>query len=525
MPSITIREADNTIYGLSTVSSDNIVFIPGSATTGPSDRAILLGSVNELINVFGPSSPEGSDSVVGSAWDYAYGILYSGLPVLFKRITDLTSGTSKTALTETAEVDIMDGYTNNNTPLENAVKVATIKAKYSGTFGNKLTVSIEVLPTSYYLKVYKSGSLLENIKLLTISGTEDAETIRTKLIESIESLDCETIDIELMENAKASFALTSVEHLALSGGKDADESEVIKQVPLEFAELSDKYVTDVKFLTGGGYYDADKADTLITNAMIDLAESRTDCVAFPDVPIGLPREDVTSYFTRSSSYAAVYAPWIYMQLPDRTYKWMPPSYVFLYTLGKSLSAGGSLWNPPAGVTRATVAEAVKSEYEIGSSILEKWQETNPQSINPIMSLRQYGYVIYGQRTLYSNVDGNKLNISSLQELGVRIVINEIKRTAFNIALALTFEQNNVRTWNEFRGRLDPILSQMKTDRGIVDYQIIMDDTVTSTKDVDTNKIRGIIKVSVSRAAEDFDISFDLMPSAVLFSDEGSEFTI
>lgn len=516
MPSIYIKETDNTIYGLSTVTSDNIVFIPGSATTGPSDNPVLLGSVEEFISTFGPSAPEASNRIVGSSWDYAYGILYAGMPVLYKRITEKTEGTQITELTKKASADVTN---------DSDTKMMTITAMYGGTYGNQLNYSIEISSTAYYLKVYKSATLAESVKLITVSTDDTEETIRTKLLDAIPNKEFTNITIEINEDAKDSFELSAVEHVYLTGGEDADENEILAQIPNEYSVLQDKYVYDVKFLTSGGYYDADKASVPIADAMLDLAETRLDCVALPDLPIGLPKDEVTDFYTRSSSYGAIYAPWIYMRLPDRSEKWMPPSYVFMYTLAKSITSGNNLWYPPAGVSRASVPEAIKAEYEIGGTLLERWQETNPQSINPIMQLRSYGYVIYGQRTLYSKVNDSTSYRSALQELGVRLVVNEIKRQAFNISLALTFDQNNVRTWNEFRGRLDPILSQMKADRGIIDYQIIMDDTVISNTDIDQNKIRGVIRVSVSRAVEDFDITFDLEPSAVTFSDDGDQFII
>lgn len=522
MPSIYIRETDNTIYGLSTVTTDNIVYVPGSATTGPSDNPVLLGSVEEFINTFGPSAPESSDRTVGSSWDYAYGLLYAGMPVLYKRITQEVDGTQVTELTKKATVNVPDSYAESG---GSATDVATITAVYGGSYGNQLNYSVEISSTAYYLKIYRSAKLLENVKLITVTEDDTDDTIKEKLLASIPNLTFKNITFEIIDATKDKFKLSAVEHVYLAGGEDADEAKVLEQLPKEYEVLEDKYVYDVKFLTSGGYYDADKANTPIADAMIDLAEKRTDCVAIPDIPIGLPREEVTTFYTRSTSYAAIYAPWIYMRLPDRSEKWMPPSFVFMYTLAKSISSGNNLWVPPAGVTRASVPEAIRAEYEIGGTILEKWQETNPQSINPIMQLRQYGYVIYGQRTLYSEIDGSTNYRSALQELGVRIVVNEIKRQAFNISLALTFDQNTIRTWNEFRGRLDPILAQMKADRGIIDYQIIMDETVISTEDIDQNRIRGVIRVSVTRAAEDFDITFDLEPSAVTFSDDGDQFII
>ena len=41
MPSITIREEDNTLYGINTLTNDNIVYVPGNTITGPSENPVL----------------------------------------------------------------------------------------------------------------------------------------------------------------------------------------------------------------------------------------------------------------------------------------------------------------------------------------------------------------------------------------------------------------------------------------------------------------------------------------------------
>jgi len=519
MPSINIQETDNTVYGLSTVTNDNIVFIPGSAITGPSDEPVLIGSGAEFISKFGPYAPERGDSTVGSTWDYAYNLLLYGLPVLFKRITTKTDvGGTVTSLVTKATADLKDLYT------EVGVVVGKVTELYGGSYGNSLNVTVERLTTSIYFRVYRDAKLIESVRVINITVGETEANIRAKLLLAIPMLSLTTVKIEITDPIK--FALAPIVSLKLAGGTDADDEEVLAQIPASFEGLLDKYVYDIKFVTSGGYTDSTSTDTPISDAMILLAETRGDSTSILDMPLGTPPEDVTSFWTAlNTSYGTAFGPWFFTKLKDRTEKWMPPSFIFLRALAKSLSAGNKIWNPPAGVKRASITEAIKPEYEIGGSILDSWQETNPQCVNPIMKLRQYGYVIFGQRTLYATIDGATDKRSGLQELGVRITANEIKRLIFNISLGLSFDQNTLRTWNEFRGLLDPQLAQMKADRGITDYQIIMDETVITDQDVNENKVRGNVRVSITRASEDFDINFDLDPQSTIFTETVSEFII
>jgi hypothetical protein len=175
----------------------------------------------------------------------------------------------------------------------------------------------------------------------------------------------------------------------------------------------------------------------------------------------------------------------------------------------------SVWYPPAGVSRGSIPSLMKTEYDVGSTVLDKWQNSGPCYVNPIMTLRNYGYVIFGQNTLLLS-DSTDTTQSALQSLNVRIAANQIKKWIFAICLGLSFDQNIPRLWNEFRGQLDAKLSSMKTDNGLYDYQIIMDGTSMTTDDVYNSKVKGIVRVSIVRAAKDFDVGFTLSNTGVTF---------
>lgn len=514
MPNINITETDKTIFNLATATSDNVVYVPGSAITGPYDAPVLLSSLDSFKSTFGDIGVEGSPT-----WDYVSGLLIAGLPVLFRRI----AGTDMD--TDSPNIEVVSASTVIKATVSDTEKdMLKVTEKWGGTYGNTMYVTIENLSGAVNFKVYKDAKLIESVRLIAKTDSDNEASIREKLIKAINETEFNTVKLEILD--EETFALQSVTKQQLSGGKDMPEADVLKEISKTYPFIKDKYVYDVKFLTSGGYTDTEASQTTIANAMINLAELRKDCVAIVDVPIGTPKESVTSFFANiDTSYAAAYAPWCYIKLPDKREKWMSPSYIFLYTLGRSIASGNPLWVTPAGVQRASVPQVIKPEYEIGGDIMEDWQNNNPQSINPIMKIRSYGYVIYGQRTLYSMENKADMQTSALQELTVRIVANEIKRQIFLIALQLTFNSNNIRTWNEFRGLLDPILKQMKADRGISDYQIIMDETTVTDSDISTNTIRGIVKVSVSRAAENFEIDFQLEPQSVQFADEDQELNI
>lgn len=407
-----------------------------------------------------------------------------------------------------------------------------VEEKTGGTWGNNLSVTFERVGNSEYasVKLTSNNKELERVRILTLEGyTEDQ--IKTKELEFLKTHEFENIivtgldeyDINDEESMKT-FQLP-MNTYQLSGGVDIDDEDVIKEIPNSYKFIYDKYIYDVKFVTGGGYADEHMESPDIASGAVNLATTRKDCFAVIDFPKGTVKTEVTKWFTQDefdTSFAAAFAPWCYIKLPSGNYDWMAPSYMFLYTLGLSVKAGNPVYTAPAGVLKASMPQVIKPEYEIGGDLLDYWQGSNPQSINPLMKLRNYGYVIYGQRTLYNIQNKDQKTASALQQINVRLAINEIRRILFDAAIRLTFQANNQKTWNEFKSIVNPKLDAMVSNGGITDYLVQMDETTTTEEDIQNNTIRARVKVSITKAVENFEIDFYVEPQSITFSDDENE---
>lgn len=329
------------------------------------------------------------------------------------------------------------------------------------------------------------------------------------------------------------YAQTGSVITQLKGGSIPSEEHVLHEVSKCYVPLEDKYRFDITYVSNGGYVDkitypkaivnvlANDSDVrLIEDAMLDLATSRKDCVALLDVPYDLPLEDVPYYFEHmSTSYAAAYDPWAYMLLSTGMTKWMPPSFVHLYTHAKSIQAGNKLYLPPAGVRRAQVPEIFKTNHDLTSKYISAWQDNStPQYVNPIIWISGYDFTIYGQKTLYNRVNGSDDYQSALQDLNVRLVANEIKKLIFKTCIDLTFELNNMMTWNEFKSKIEPTLSVMLGEGVLTKYDILMGTETMTVADLNSGHVVGTVRVSVARAATDWDINFELTPNGVSFTE-------
>ena len=558
MPRVTINEIDRSQYSVINNESDNIVYVPGSAITGPDDKPYLCRNYNEFVALFGKASPTATtDGSEISAWEYAASLLLGGFPVLFRRITKFGATGSETLLSTTASYTFTD---DGGTPAD----VFTVSAKYPGTFGNYASIKLLKKYVVTSGEVSTAGdfviTLTQKIPVGTTSGintdtdfsvtktltfavgTTEAE-INTAVKDLLESdLFPDYLSITLAD--EDTFAVydswftqetgTSTGDISLVGGTDAAENgsaggtmDITYALETEgtkiFGEIKDKDLYDVKFLTLGGKY-KQTTETIYTN-LVALAEERRDCLAILDIPSSITPDTVgvsiPSYFSDiniTSSYATAYEPWMYFNLPINTVdtRLVAPSFIFLYELAKSIKNGNPIWLPPAGVNRGLVPEATGAYFEIGSLLADEWA-AKPQFINPIRKIRNYGYSIFGQKTLYVvNADLNQR--SAFQDLSVRITANEIKRKIRDISISLTFEENNLKTWNEFRAQLDPYLTQIAADGALDNYKILMDSTTTTEDDINNNTVRGTVIVQLARAAENFNIDFIVTNSSAEFDE-------
>lgn len=400
--------------------------------------------------------------------------------------------------------------------------ILTFEEIFGGSYGNDLKVSLVREYETIYMRLYYKTTIIETFKIASVTDNMSEEDINKAVVQGLIAVESTKVKISIPNENK--FVFKDINNLSLSGGADADESLILAEIAEAdyqnsiYRNLEDKYIHNIKFITSGGYIDT---NLVVAKNLTQLAEDRKDCVAIVDIPMGIEKGVANRYFnTINSSYAAAFAPWCYVELATKSKKWMPPSFVFLTRLARSVVDNGNpLWYPVAGVKRASLSNVLKTEYEIGGTMLDEWQELNQQALNPIMKLRSYGYVIYGQRTLYATDDSNYPSPSALRQLGVRITANEVKRAIFDIAIGLKFEKNDLYTWNEFTTLLKPLLTSMKSDRGITDYQLLMNANTTTEEDIQEYRIRGIVRISVLNSAENFEIDFSLEPSSVTFSDE------
>ena len=120
-------------------------------------------------------------------------------------------------------------------------------------------------------------------------------------------------------------------------------------------------------------------------------------------------------------------------------------------------------------------------------------------------------MIFGQKTLQQTR-------SALDRINVRRLMIFLKREISFIASRLLFEQNTRDTWKSFLSQATPILEEVKTQFGITDFRLTLDESTTTPDLIDRNVIYAKLLVKPTRTVEFFAIDFVVTNSGASFED-------
>ena len=529
MARINIYEQDNTVVNTAT-GTENIVYVPGYAKMGPTNKPTLCNSLAAFTELFGDAPynfPADSmsadeyayngDSLLEKSWLYATELLRAGIPVLYERLYNVSSTED-----ETVKAYGNIGFYDAESALVSDANIQ-FTAKNEGTYGEDIQITIERSAVSGSDNIYvQLGEIVETYEGVTYTDSEAESYIANRM--STSALVDVTVNItsaESIEGATFSQATTQTPYVfLLSGGLDMTYSAIITLLKTDgssnpYTKFEDKLTYDVKFLTSGGYPNVISAsDYTIAQKMLRVAAERGEAVAFMDVAKGTSASSYLSIVQTAfgttdkvmgaeiNTFGTCVGPQCLLSFTSISQNvWMPGSFVWLKAFATSVvSSQNPVWYPVAGVERGQVANFIEAEFDVGSTILANWQDGR-QCINPIMNVRGYGYCIFGNRTLIRNSDAE--NPSALAFLNVRVLVNELKKITRSACLRLTFENNDSLLWNKFKNLVSPTLDRMRTNRGIEDYKM---ERLESTQ---LGVVNGLITIVPIESAENFEITFSL----------------
>lgn len=256
-----------------------------------------------------------------------------------------------------------------------------------------------------------------------------------------------------------------------------------------------------------------KDNTLLTEEAIDMIEDSEDgrggdALYVMDAPANLTAEEIAYEFENTeinSSYACTYAPWVmYYDSSNRRYINLPVTKDVVRNMAAT-DNNSYPWFAPAGIERGNV-NCIKAEYK---TTLAEEDSLYENRVNPVKSFAQDGVKIWGNKTAY-NIE------SPLNRINVRRLMIRVKKLVTNAAKNLIFTQYDDTLDKQFRGLIDPILAEVKSNRGISDYRII---TEVTPETKDQHILPAKILIKPTPALEYISISFVVYPESVSFENE------
>ena len=257
-------------------------------------------------------------------------------------------------------------------------------------------------------------------------------------------------------------------------------------------------------------------NTLLTEEIIDIIEDKEDgrggdalyvmAAPGPESNVITAQDAVNAFDVAdiNSSYACTYFPWImYYDSSNKRYINLPVTKDVIKNMAATDNKSFP-WFAPAGTERGKV-NCVKAVYK--TTLADEDMLYNA-TINPVKSFAQDGVIIWGNKTTYPvETPNNRIN--------VRRMMIRVKKLITEAAKHLIFEQYDAALEKQFRGIVEPILADVKANRGIIDYRVITECTPETR---DQHILPAKILIKPTQALEYVSISFTVYPESVQFEE-------
>lgn len=280
-------------------------------------------------------------------------------------------------------------------------------------------------------------------------------------------------------------------------------------------EIPEKYVINLFATPGIDYVN----DTMLVDEIIDMvSEKRGDTlyvVTTPDKPFGATDARDEMYTSKEAAenledtgidtyYGTTYYPWVkFFDKDNSIYINLPATKDALRNMA-NVDNKKYPWYAPAGIERGDV-ECKKMHF---FAKLEDEDNVYDGRINPLKTFSEDGVKIWGNKTMYTgDTPMNRVNVVRLM-----LYMRKLVKTA---ATKLVFDPNDTTLKDQLEGLINPILAQIKQDRGITDYKV---KTSQTPEQMDAHELSGKIWVKPTPTAEYIELEFMVTPQGVTFTD-------
>ncbi len=255
----------------------------------------------------------------------------------------------------------------------------------------------------------------------------------------------------------------------------------------------------------------DRADSiyLLTSpdgAVNDSTSSDLDGLGFSTID-KLSATDIVDVLDDSdidSNYTATYWPWIQMKDTENSVNlFLPPT----LEVAKDIALTDNIafpWYATAGYTRGRT-NAIQPRIKLTEDQRDTLYEGR---INPMAFFSDEGTLIWGNKNL-------QVADSALDRLNIRRLLLQTRKLISAVAVRLLFEQNDQIVRNQFLNLVNPILDNIRRERGLTDFRVQLS---SDPEEIDRNEMRGKIFLKPIPTLEFIILEFNVTPTGASFDD-------
>jgi len=257
---------------------------------------------------------------------------------------------------------------------------------------------------------------------------------------------------------------------------------------------------------------------LVEEAISMIEEERADSiyvVTTPDKPSGAedfsdniytPEEAVYNLEDTEidSNYTCTYYPWVkYLDQDNKQYVFLPPTKDVVRNMAMTDNTKYP-WFAPAGIDRGAV-ECVRARYITKLADEDVLYEGR---INPIKTFAAEGPRVWGQKNL-------QVGDGMLTRIAVRRLLLRIRKLVSIACIGLIFDQYDSTVKQSFISAVSPILDNIRSNRGISDYRIEVDDSIEARQN---RELLANLYFKPYNALEYISVTLTLTPEGISFDD-------
>lgn len=510
-PGVAWEELDFTTYAIQLATT--IFGVVGQASKGKLNEPITITSTTDMVKKLGVPSEDFADFGLYALDQY----FKKGRQALFVRVTDGTETTSESVAVQDSGL-VEDLF--------------TVKAVSPGTWGDNVAFTIVEVDSTlleFDFVVYEldsTGSYVEVERYEAMSLDPDsARNFEAGLNEGTDAIPVsQYVEIEMdagfVWNSQVPETLSTA--VALTGGGNggdpttADYAGTAANKKGVYAmQDSDSYDVNMIAVPGQSH------NALVAEAIRNVCEDiRRDCIGIIDPPYAMNTPDTVKTWRQDtvagmgsldSSYTCLYWPWVKINDAYNGGKkvWIPPSAL----VSQAIAYSDNLTNPWiafAGLNRGKLPGVLDIQYVTSQSERDILQDRKV-NINPIKKEMGTGFVLWGNRT-------NQAKPTALDQIHVRRMLLYLEKVIATSTKYLVFEPNDSVMWQTFINMVIPVYEQVKANRGIDDYDIIMDESTNPPEVRQRKEAVGLMKLIPINATEKIKLQFALYPSGATFTE-------